>query len=32
MKLFNLKTLATFVAGFALFSTAQAETSFRFGV
>ncbi|AGI34038.1 TPA: TRAP transporter substrate-binding protein [Mannheimia haemolytica] len=30
MKLFNLKTLATFVAGFALFSTAQAETSFRF--
>ncbi|HDL5700140.1 TPA: TRAP transporter substrate-binding protein [Mannheimia haemolytica] len=30
MKLFNLKTLAAFVAGFALFSTAQAETSFRF--
>ncbi|EXI62829.1 hypothetical protein MHD_06815 [Mannheimia granulomatis] len=30
MKLFNLKTLATLVAGFSLFSTAQAETAFRF--
>ncbi|QNS15548.1 TRAP transporter substrate-binding protein [Mannheimia bovis] len=30
MKLFNLKTLATLVAGFSLFSIAQAETTFRF--
>ncbi|HHW7567840.1 TPA: TRAP transporter substrate-binding protein [Mannheimia haemolytica] len=30
MKLFNLKTLAALVAGLSMFSTAQAETSFRF--
>ncbi|MEG9488172.1 TRAP transporter substrate-binding protein [Mannheimia indoligenes] len=30
MKLFNLKTLAALVAGFSLFSTAQAESNFRF--
>ncbi|MFA9488039.1 MULTISPECIES: TRAP transporter substrate-binding protein [unclassified Mannheimia] len=30
MKLFNLKTLAALVAGLSIFSTAQAETSFRF--
>lgn len=30
MKLFNLKTLAALVAGLSMFSTAQAETAFRF--
>ncbi|QIM67627.1 hypothetical protein A4G16_09825 [Mannheimia granulomatis] len=30
MKLFNLRTLAALVAGFSLFSTAQAESNFRF--
>ncbi|QLB18069.1 TRAP transporter substrate-binding protein [Mannheimia granulomatis] len=30
MKVFNLKTLAALVAGFSLFSTAQAESNFRF--
>ncbi|QLB15773.1 hypothetical protein A6B39_10095 [Mannheimia granulomatis] len=30
MKLFNLKTLAAFVAGFSVFTAAQAETAFRF--